>query len=796
MAAANIRRILPFSNIVPARTLIALVLVLALVLALSTGSRAQSTFEGQVAAWDRVASRAEDVLQQAQASSQALEILRLEVAEQRAEAQAIVERGSVSVRSLRAQMATLGPAPADSETEAEAIAAQRSALRDKIAAANAPVLAAQQAYERAEVIIKEIDILVRSGIYEELLNRVPSPLFPGNWVLAVQEMGSYFGVLGREAQQGLSRADRSARFFGQLPAALTLGAAGLLVLLVFFPFVQRRLDRHLLRATKTSRLVGGLARTIRLVVPLIGGELLAIAILVLQLDSFGARNLLVLLPVLPILIVLAYWLSHLVFAPNLPKFRLVAMGDDQARRGFWWATALGPVLAIESVVESVQTDFAFSDGASSVLSSLVVLGGAAILWQLAAVLLQGNAESEDRPSAEGDVNFSALVARLLQVISLVATVCVLLGYVQLSKQFFIPAILSLGLIAFGMTLHRTLVSGPGSLLGTRLHNDQLTTLLPILVAMVLAIASLPLLALIWGARVADLSEFWILITQGVDIGGIRLSLNGVVLLIIVFGIGLVITQWLQLVFRTSVLSKTQIDAGARNAVVTGVGYCGITISAVAAIAAAGLDLSNLAIVAGALSVGIGFGLQAIVSNFVSGIILLIERPVKQGDWIEVSGYSGIVRKIAVRSTRIETFDRHDVIVPNSDLITGTVKNMTLSSNVGRVILQIGVAYGSEVEAVKTVLESAAHAHKLVMSYPEPLVLFKDLGASSLDFELRCFISDVSSTLNVRSDLLFDIYAKLSEAGIEIPFPRQDITIRNVGELKNTIALAQSNQTDE
>ncbi len=248
-----------------------------------------------------------------------------------------------------------------------------------------------------------------------------------------------------------------------------------------------------------------------------------------------------------------------------------------------------------------------------------------------------------------------------------------------------------------------------------------------------------------------------MLTEGVELGETRFSLEMLITLVLVFFLGLLATRWLQRLLRVTVLPRTRMDSGAQTALVTGIGYLGLTIAALTAVSAAGLNLASLAVVAGALSVGIGFGLQTIVSNFVSGIILLIERPIKEGDWIEVAGHSGYVRKIAVRSTRIETFDRHDVIVPNSALIAETVKNMTLTSQVGRLVLPVGVAYGSDLERTRRLLLEAARAQPSVLAAPAPAVLFMGLGENSLDFELRCYLKDIGDLLDVRSELLFAIY---------------------------------------
>jgi len=291
-----------------------------------------------------------------------------------------------------------------------------------------------------------------------------------------------------------------------------------------------------------------------------------------------------------------------------------------------------------------------------------------------------------------------------------------------------------------------------------------------------------LLALkIWGLSDSRFIELKGLVLNGFSLGSINIIPTRILISLLSFSVMISFVGWIKRRLDKSWLNRSRMDRGTKEAMISLTGYFGMAMSFLITLSIAGVQLANLAIVAGALSVGIGFGLQNIVNNFVSGVILLFERPIKTGDWVSVGSTEGYVRKISIRSTQIQTFDRSDVLVPNSELISGQVTNWMLKDSRGRLIVPVGVAYGTDAEKVKNILLGIAYNHEQVIKnspiLSDPYVLFRQFADSSLNFELRCFLINVDTRLRVLSDINFEINRLFNEHNIDIPFPQRDLNIK-------------------
>jgi small-conductance mechanosensitive channel len=287
------------------------------------------------------------------------------------------------------------------------------------------------------------------------------------------------------------------------------------------------------------------------------------------------------------------------------------------------------------------------------------------------------------------------------------------------------------------------------------------------------------LGVIWGlypsvdTAVSEISNL------GFEIGTFHISPGFVLTVIFVLYGAILFSRAVQALLLQEVLPRYKAEKGVQLSITRLVHYAILTTGFFIMLRVLGFELQQLTLLGGALGVGIGFGLQAIVNNFASGLILLFERPIKVGDTIQIGTDMGEVKNLGLRATVIQTFDNAEIVVPNSDLITGQVTNFTLADRRIRVRIPVGVAYGTDVSKVLTILKSCADLNPMVLSTPAPTALFLAFGASSLDFELRVWIPEFLDSLTVKSDLNQAIETEFDLNNIEIPFLQTDLHIRSV-----------------
>lgn len=781
------------------------ILLLALLLALPAA--AQEAVGPDYDAWEQTAARADEILADGTATDAQLSDLRAQIVKARNEFVAAQGANADQIETLRNQIAALGPAPAEGESEDATIAARRAELNERLARLQAPGITAGEAASHADGVIRKIDRITRDRQADKLLRLSPSAANPVNWPAAVS-LFRWMGVWIYE--ETVWRFTRPINF-----ETLRNNAPLIVGLLIVAGLLLARggrwmgwLNEWLLTKTamRGRELISGVVSIGQVVLPVIGAVLLTTALSSTAFFGPIMLRLFELMPVVLLIILQAWWLGGRVFPTRPGVSSALNLAEEGRTEGRFHAVMLGlatglQVLLIDWIVPraqdylggagNVSADKAQevaqrADAAISVLQVPLQIFAALVLFRMGQLLRkQGSLRREQDEDTAFRYKLLHWVGYAAIVIGICAPVLGVIGYVSAANALIWPAILSLGLLALVAVIQSFLAEL--YVMFGRGDETRREGLVPVLAGFVLMLAAMPILALIWGARIEDMAELWTSFRTGVSFGGVRISPTVFLTFAVVFAIGYMVTRLLQGALKSSILPKTTIDKGGQNAIISGLGYVGIFLAALLAISSAGIDLSSLAIVAGALSVGIGFGLQNIVSNFVSGIILLIERPISEGDWIEVGTQQGVVRAISVRSTRIETFDRAEVIVPNADLISGQVTNWTRGNKTGRVIVPVGVAYGSDTHRIEAILREIAENHPLVMMNPEPRALFVGFGADSLNFEIRAILSDVNFKMQVLSDMNHQIAARFTAEGIEIPFAQRDIWLRNPEALRSAPA---------
>ncbi len=740
-------------------------------------------------AWETFASRAEAVVANPHATGLALDLLRRQVVAWRSQFQAAQSANKTRIATLQQQIQALGPLPEAGATEAPEIAQRRKELNDQLAKLQAPGLAADEAYSRADGIVREIDNLVRARQTAALMHLGPSPVNPANWPAGLGLISSTAATVWREIADAWSIEYRRTELGSNLPLILGYLIFAGILLGRGRRWVERLTQRFMDRLSAHGQAVLGLLTSLlQASLPMLGVVALIQAIGATGLIGLTGQSILAVLRVMGVEVFAALWLGGQIFPRPASGPALLDLPPERQAEGRLHAGILGLLFALDLLRRAAFRAGPANEAADAVLSFPILALAGLSLFRIGLLLRRhlGTSAPEDERASYSHRLLGTL-GRGLMIVALAAPLFGAVGYIAAASAVIFPSALSLALIAILVLVQRLIDTIYHW--ATKLPDGEESGLVPVLFGFALSLLSLPIFALIWGARSSDLAELWSRFAQGFSIGTTHISPANFLTFVVLFAVGYGITRLLQGALKTAILPKTRIDTGGQNAIAVGVGYLGLVVSALVAITGAGIDLSGLAIVAGALSVGIGFGLQNIVSNFVSGIILLIERPVAEGDWIEAGGVQGTVRSISVRSTRIETFDRADVIVPNSNLITGTVTNMTKYSRVGRLIVPVGVAYGTDTRRVDRILHEIAEAQPLVVLNPKPQVVFQGFGADSLNFEIRVILRDVNFVLDVRNEMNHQIAERFAEEGIEIPFAQRDIWLRNPEALRGALPAA-------
>lgn len=737
-------------------------------------------------AWNAMAVRAEAATGNPDSTNAALEFLRGQLVDWREALLGAQSANVARITTLRAQIAALGPVPVEGATEAEEIAARRAELNEQLVRLQAPGIAADEAYRRADGLIREIDRVLRDRQADELLRLWPAPINPANWQAGVGVLTQLSLKLWEETTARWADAEARREFADNLPLILLLVVFAVAVLSRGRRWIDVQVRRIQGRATERGAQLWSFAASLGLVVvPMLGMFALSRAARLTQMPGEVGAVVAEALPAIAFPLFAAMWIGGRLFPALVrsgPGGRLAPEGRAEGRI---LTSSFGLLLSVDVLLRIATAPLQPSEAAQAVLSLPVLVVAGTLLVRLGLLMRrQAAAEAADeRPGYRG--RMVGFLGRAAMVVGVVGPGLAAVGYVPAAQALVFPAAISLWLVGLLFVVQRLL--GDAYALVMREPEVDHDGLVPVLAGFALTLATLPAFALIWGARWSDITELWTRFREGFVLGETRVSPTDFLLFAVVFGIGYALTRVVQGALKASVLPRTGLDQGGQNAVVSGLGYVGIFLAALVAINSAGLDLSGLAIVAGALSVGIGFGLQAVVGNFVSGIILLIERPVSEGDWIEVGGVQGIVKSISVRSTRIQTFDRSDVIVPNSDLISGQVTNWTRFNLTGRLIVPVGVAFGSDTRKVERVLREIAEAQPMAILNPAPLVVVTGFGADAIHFEIRMILRDVNFSLSVRSEVNHRIVERFAEEGIEIPFAQTEVSLRNVDALGRAFA---------
>jgi len=720
----------------------------------------------------------------------------------RRDAEALEKALRPQLDRISEQLAQLGT-PAEGTTEPPELAAQRRTITKQRDGLAASVAQAKTSAVRAQQLATDIDQQRAAQRTEELGQKVASPLSPALWSKVAERLPIDIARVAPLAKQGRDTLIAAVRANGWGTPLLGLAAA----LVMMFPLRLwlRRLGRRFAaseRAPDGRLRRSGLAMWLLLVGTLLPGY--AVVVFIASLNAIGAiaprlQNVADGVEQATFAAAFIAALSACLLVPKRPSWRLLNLDDTAAlklRKYAWGAAALAwlstVLVAIDQATRTSDVTTVALDGVIALTYLGLIM---AMLVTLARLHRRQTAEAEAKLEAQADgltvstpVRRSSwlVLARVAGNIAVVAAIiATLLGYVNFAK-FVNQQLIGGSIVVLAATLLFKFVDdlstwmlnadskvGQTILLSTGLsvsRLEQAGVLLSAMLRTLVVLVALLALAAPFG-NVGTIVERIASLSNGIEINkDLTLQPGRIVTGVLVLLVGMGLTQLLQRWLTDTYLPKTELDLGARNSISTIAGYVGIILVGLWALTAMGLNLKNLALLVSALSVGIGFGLQAIIQNFVSGLILLAERPVKIGDWVKLGDQEGDIRRINVRSTEIQVGDRSTLIVPNSELITKTIRNMTMGNNQGRIQIQFAVPPSTDVGNLRQALLDAYTAHTSVLKQPAPTVYIDSIAGGQITINSFAYVASPRQVYATRSDLYFSLLQILAERNIPLSTP--------------------------
>jgi potassium efflux system protein len=644
---------------------------------------------------------------------------------------------------------------------------------------DAHLRAARAMLLEADDLSTRISAARRQAFARRTFARSSSVLNPRLWGAVRQEVPVDAGVMGSLIGNWLDAARE------RLTLAEEVGLAALVIALMLAPVPLGWIARRFVyrdQAGEPSRLRRALAAAWTFVL-FAAAPLALLGVLAGALDSFNLSD-----PSMKGVIDGAFEALRVVIvvnalgrgalAPGRARWRLLPMSDRTAEIVYRLAMAIAAIWAVERLIEPA------ADVAASLNIAIATRGVGAVLVSIAIAYALRRLGSDPGAQDARQTEAWAPLRTLGWAAALAILAAALTGYIAfatfLVNQAIYLSVLGSALAIADIVVHDGIeaVLKPDAPVGARLMAmaglrrsvlAQIAVILQGLARVIVAALAIAGVLRPWGVQ-SDMFGGLRAAYFGFSIGGVTLSLSSIIGAAIVFALAVFFTRLIQDWLGSRFLPQTRLDAGARTSVRTIVGYVGVIVAALLAGAQIGLDLQKFALIAGGLSVGIGFGLQTIANNFVSGLILLWERTIRVGDWVVVGTEQGFVRAINARATEIETFDRGSLIVPNSNLVSGVVKNWVHNDRVGRIIVSVNVAYESDLDTVRDLMIAAAKAHDQVLAIPAPSVMFAEFGDWALKFNLVCFVDDILLAERTRSDINFDVLRRMREAGLRIAYP--------------------------